>query len=652
MEEVAEATANGSADGAGRSIGITRKRIVPRPGTPAELRGVEGRAVSKRRLEQEEKVPTPLKRRRSLPPERAQNDEHQLQHEEEAQDDPPVWLQRVLSPRSGKRRTIAVDHDGASSFKPPVSGVGASMQLPPFMLEEQSAAAPAPSRQYTPKPDWMARYLAPTPALPSFQPPAKPADPSLRSPSLSPISSLPLPPFDDEQLHEAPPSPRYEDYSAAQPFSLASFTPQPTPAQPIPFSTNGRAARQHAPQPYFQDEPGEPVYEMQMKRPSLAITVPASGGLDEHAPAAIRRADLSGPEAPSYYHAPRIDSRNLAFEHSQSYLPPASFAFVGHYTPPPQQTTYPLTQPYVSASVHNHALQHPSSYGIFPPFSSSSPNSRQENLAPASQALFQPVVSPVDEETRTFWQHRPLPHLEQQSQSFAAQAAKDRYARRLEHEAASQVAPSARHSPPPFPLPASQPALEHLLAIPRSTTSASLRFPSRSPVLPSLRTPSPAPAGADADPYGRSPPLPPELQHTPHRAEADETEQAKPSGPPRVQSVRVEKLRRESASRTGRGRERQGTPSPRASPEDAVGGRAGEREVRGEGDDETVAIASDKGVEGVTFDWDVGAEGEKLLEAVRSEQEAEAEVADARAVEEEAEGGFAFYEDPTNPVEE
>ncbi|GAA5896313.1 hypothetical protein JCM6882_000980 [Rhodosporidiobolus microsporus] len=144
MEEVAEATSNGSTEGAGRSLGIKRKKIAHRPSERVELGGIEGLSASSGRAKQVDEEKSLPKRRRSLgprqpPARRRRSKSHEtLEDEEQAEDDdPPIWLSRIISPHSGQKRTVAVARE-ETELKDTPSYLGAPMEMPSFMREKQA----------------------------------------------------------------------------------------------------------------------------------------------------------------------------------------------------------------------------------------------------------------------------------------------------------------------------------------------------------------------------------------------------------------------------------------------------------------------------------------------------------------------------------
>ncbi|GAA5971078.1 hypothetical protein JCM11641_004134 [Rhodosporidiobolus odoratus] len=713
MEQVAGASRDGSAEGAGRSLGIRRKSIMPGKVRRPELGGIEERASWARQPDEEK---TPKKRRYSLLPAQAQrwrnhsNERRGTSTKVGATDaQPPVRLKKVLSPHSGKSRTVVVERDSPALDDHP-SYLATSMELPSFMREEQPDL-PAAKRSYTPQPEWMSRYLTNTPA--NLTPPARPTSIAYPQPySPSPQSSLPLPPFEEHHYY-APPSP---DVTAEEPtYPTLQPSLHAISSTPLPFSTSGRPAYS-TPQilPPRQAQPKQALYEVQLSRPAHAFGL-VTPPVFEKNPAFHRYSpqpyyspayvDPGGSEqAQSTLQLPHNPSPvfvesglpNLAhtFQASQPYPPQAALytpriAELDYEKPPAQWPLQPFSQGQQAFYPTEHQGPSSGSYNLLHDASSPPYLIESDSCSPQCVTL-DPRLEKQEVETTpasNFWKHRPLPHLQNQIQP-SLRPGQLRFAERLKAEAASQVAPPDEM--PSYPaLPQTATRTFELLppsssAFPLSLRPVPHRIVETSPPANPLRLARQTLADQEA----QHTPLRPTTAHTtsPRRRPRSSrrmldleevgstgaaTRAARSPGlraAPRLPDPRVVRLSGRSGD-TKRGREE--SPSPRASQEkkEADGENEFQKQEADEGgrlegrngDDtngQDVEYArqedSARKRETVRFDWDVVMEGEKLLQAALSSEE-QYEVSRDGEVDGQDEGeepGFTFYEDPKEPVEE
>ncbi|GAA5896309.1 hypothetical protein JCM6882_000979 [Rhodosporidiobolus microsporus] len=529
-------------------------------------------------------------------------------------------------------------------------------------------------------------------------PPAQPVRGVTPVPSAS--SSLLLPPF-EEDIYEPPPRP-------AGTFSAAMYPPQqqqqrqlqPAPQTPLPFSTSGRFAQPASQASLFAPPPHDALYESQLARPQLAcyrdeatpphdFRSPAHHVLD-HAPPAAAFAEL--PYATGYRTtlAPSPTfSRSPAWTNEPSYdaaqqqqpqqAPRREYAYGAR----PAAVPSPHLFPFPSSSPAGLLFERPPSHGYaveaaYPHLARWGVTSGDANAA----------LEPHTPASSSFWRRPAVPQLGagvEQGQRTAPPPGQLRFAQRLEEEAASQFARAPAGADEDLDL---DPSLTQEHDHPSAASAAHSR--STTPFRP-LRTPSrphPAPSRSLSRASSRGtliaecatedvasenrlpspslyrfhpppPPPPPATSKTPPQnlvavvavAEEAAEERDGVASPPRLSRSRTAQLRDEERGGGAGGRGgREGTPSPGGSPMEVVGeGHAlkgvsrperGEEGVRQEGEEE----------EEVKFDWDVVGEGQRLLDAVWTEQTEGQER--AMGNDEGMGDAFDFYEDPEDLVEE
>ncbi|BGP16941.1 hypothetical protein JCM10213v2_004949 [Rhodosporidiobolus nylandii] len=677
MEEVAEAP---KASGAGRSLGIRRKRIVPKPAARVEMGGIEGKAARASEVEMEE-TPQP-KRRRSLGPTMPPSKRTapveggaQASDEEDEPEEPPIWLKRVVSPHSGKQRTVALEPADEQLQETP-SYLGEPMKVPSFMRDK---AAASPDRQlFSPQPAWISRYLASTPA-PS-PPPPHPSHPQVAPPYLphapSPSSSLPFAPS-DEQYFEPPPSP-----TAGLPASSVYPPSHPTarlPAStPLPFSTTGprppslsRMSARHADK--------APLYESQLERVSGAFHLVTPPVFEDAVPS----------PSPSFHAQPFAP---LSAYQQEPYQP-----LYGPHSPVPfPQPAFPPSQPYyahppVDEETQRQPLEQPPHNLLGP--STFAPNS---NPSASSHGVFPRLASPAYHDERqapphacpqlqvdvqgqmmllapasNFWKHCPLPQLRlpqaqvslrpDQLRFFGSQLEPIQHPDagnldRLERKRGLSPRPRPRDSRPStstfriLKTPPPQPPPHHVGDHPPSLPT-SRQHSAQTPLQPLAARSSSLRRLQDENGAPRA--VTHSARHPPKSGVLV------PDSPPLPPS-RVAALADAGS--------KEGTPSPSASPDKPTEAVKGEAETVDPG-----KPAADRGKDGrggakpeegtqvakIRFDWDVSSEGERLIAAALAseasgdagEEQGKATEAEGRAPEQQ-DGGFAFYEDPADPVEE
>ncbi|BGP48917.1 hypothetical protein JCM10450v2_004796 [Rhodotorula kratochvilovae] len=245
---------------AGASIGITRKTITRDPSRASEGRAVVGRVRREHRDDPQEDQPAqpPLKRRRTLPPRSVASQSFRLgsyegENAREDDEEAPVRLTQVRSPRSGQLRTVA-----CAAIEPvtSVDTCDGPMQLPSFMRDGPHNAYPPVS--YSPPPDWLLHRLS-APSRAYDREPAPPPPFSATAPPdpLSDASSCTLAPFDFDEL--------FEPLSTAH-APLICAPPPTAQHSPLPFSTSGRRAPPAYPARHSPAHSHAPLYEAQMAR--------------------------------------------------------------------------------------------------------------------------------------------------------------------------------------------------------------------------------------------------------------------------------------------------------------------------------------------------------------------------------------------------
>ncbi|GAA5967103.1 hypothetical protein JCM8115_000924 [Rhodotorula mucilaginosa] len=179
----------------------------------------------------------------------------------EDMDEAPVRLTQIVSPRTGKTRTIV--RKPAAELPPPTTSISTSvgdLQLPSFMLSNQSTKA-RQQRTYSPPPEWLAAALSGTTnseqSAPS-RPGAFDSFPTSRPAALDSMPTVgPLGSFIDESDNSNSRHARYDAVGSSPTFRHDFFrTAAPEPAQldhdrsptrsPLPFSLPGHMPHQHA----------------------------------------------------------------------------------------------------------------------------------------------------------------------------------------------------------------------------------------------------------------------------------------------------------------------------------------------------------------------------------------------------------------------
>ncbi|GAA6048427.1 hypothetical protein JCM3770_003753 [Rhodotorula araucariae] len=186
---------------AGATIGITRKTITRAPAHPTTPRAPLHRATL-----QEEHVPPPIKRRRTLPLRSAESqhvgtDSLDRGGALQGGEDAPVRLAQIRSPRSGHVRTVARAADEAL---PVVDTVSGRMLLASFMRD-----APSPEQARLKTPDTIfGQRVADFAHLPSALATLPPPDSALDISSLPRFSpATPMHPSSPTSESYSPPSP-------------------------------------------------------------------------------------------------------------------------------------------------------------------------------------------------------------------------------------------------------------------------------------------------------------------------------------------------------------------------------------------------------------------------------------------------------------
>ncbi|GAA6032641.1 hypothetical protein JCM8097_004857 [Rhodosporidiobolus ruineniae] len=626
------AVADASSNDPGRSLGIKRKRIVPKR---VELGGIEGRAQPEVEVDV---APPPPKRRRTLPPSRQPRNQLSIRTEEDEEDElgenqeqeNPVSLRTVVSPHSGKRRTVAVEAGGAMR-DPVLDTSDPPMSLPPFMLGHQSKSIQA--RRFSPQPDWLTQYLRPSPPQQAPRPPSLPASHFSPAPPLPAHQPFPL---YYEDAFEPPPSPP-ATRMAYQSLPAPPYLHELHTSTPLPFSTSGRVAPQvvitaFSPPP----PPAESLYESQLARavPSQTFETPPP------------RFEQLQP----FYHdfAPPVDTTSYAFHTEPACLEPS---FDASYLPSQSQASgYPsnphVSQPYFEetvpveynedqqSQVYNLTPLHPSLHDTLAP---PPPRSSSSSFDPAAFFVSSPAGHrtpqrfsegadvPMDAPANSFWKRRPQVHLQSsQIQQQPLKPGQLRFAERLKEEAAAQIQVGALDEVEKLKSATPQAA---------TATTENARTPQPSQpddMLPSLRA-SPHPAAADE----RTPPPAAPAQHHLYTLPL-QPRPARPTSALPLPSLRsrieqkdenaappaVPELRR---SRTANVERKVTSPSPRGSQE--VVRRAEEfkaekeKEEQEKQDDSANCSDQDKAdstsKDGPpTSDWDITASAHKLFEAL------------------------------------
>ncbi|GAA5854052.1 hypothetical protein JCM8547_008207 [Rhodosporidiobolus lusitaniae] len=657
MEKVAEATCHEPNDGAGRSLGIKRKSIARRLSTRNELGDVEGKATSVGGKDFE--APSPPKRRRSLVPttapkrrSRSMTSQGEAEGAHLEENEEHILLRKVVSPSSGKKRTVAVESSEEQAFGKVQPGLAAEMEMPSFMLGEKQRKPISPSR-YSPQPDWISRYLVGSPA-PSFAqpapPPVPPAPPApaqpFYQPRPTPATSYPQA-YPVENYYEATPSPKAPAFVPAP--AAAHHHLPPHPVTPLPFSTSG-SLQDHTSRLAYSHQRAAPrqlLYESQLTKgqpfhrtESLEYDPPQPAYLDPRSSEGYEyNCRLDAHEQPSQPHNAFPDEvyQSLPDIQHHTFEPVYEFTYQqdsSGLSPPFQQTLAPTPPRQLSA------------FGLFPQPSSTSSAYYDENalsLQPP-QLYHEQLAFEQSAPASGFWKHRPLPHLQQESQPGQL-----RFAERLKHEAASQLLSAAANEKHP-----SLAHFEESRPPSRSPTPVQSR-PSHHATPPlshsrSLSRPSPAPT--PSQPTLLPALSPPSLIRTartlPPRRAATVEEKQDEGTPTR------------STSGGGRGREGMGLGLGLGGGEqEEMVGRGGRKSAGGEGGMGGKKAEAEEGEgEEIKFDWDIAVEGEKLLASVGSLASSEGVIEGAekeqRKEEEGGTGGdgWAVYEDPVDPIED
>ncbi|GAA5826517.1 hypothetical protein JCM11251_002407 [Rhodosporidiobolus azoricus] len=661
MEEVADASITG--EGAGRSLGVKRKKIAHRPLEHLQLGGVEGRAAEPPGRQQVEEQQPKSKRRRSIPPRQPPLRGRRLPDEAEGgeqEGEPPLWLSR---------------------------------------------SDPLPARTFSPKPLWLSRYFAGTP-VPDERPPmatplpAQPLGSGLDSgPSRSSLVSLP--PFEDDS-YEPPPSPASAFSTSLHPHQQQQL--HPFEHTPLPFSTNGRLARPASRMTAFSPHPQESLYESQLARASDSFRSPREEDIPLHQglPFSAQPANYLT------YHAPPTDvSSHDPYSTGNQAPLPLSPAFCGstawmaepsfHHQNEQQQQDSRLHDAHECPAWSGQGFNSPQLFL----FASSSSHTLFEPLSPerscghsyhyhsltgeAAPPLAYDAVDALEPNVpvgSSFWSKPDVPRLTAEGgRRPTLHPGQLRFARRLEEAAASQLDKNSRSevdtllrqpdgggAPPasgsgskfsqsPFLIcrTPSQPCASPALSAARSPANQYSERSLKSTAENENRLPSPSLRRYLPDANAANREGTPEASQQKYAAQFD---LAMGQEPRRLSRSRTAMLRADEGI-DGRGME--GTPSPRGSPLDTLveGSRqrgdrfvvVGESGQSKEVDDEKGILQEEDGKEEeevVKFDWDVIGEGGRLLDALMEEGERQAQVKGNGA----GEDAFEFYEDQEDPVEE